>query len=119
MLGAGDGARVGESITPLNTGKFVNGPAGWPAIVGAAPTASHKFGCLPNGGAARSFVRFEAEKTPMTLCVFLFTKMLPGFVFGNVEDGGRISSGFVIASAGTQAVSFVIAEIRIVSVDNS
>src|SRR2546421_224853 len=100
MVGAGGGACAGESNTPLNAGKFVNGPGGTPAAVVAAPTAAHKLGCFPNGGAARSFVNVEAEKTPMTLCVFLFTKTLPGFVFGNVEPGGRISSGAVIPLAG-------------------
>src|SRR6266404_4264038 len=108
MLGAGDGACLGESINPFVTGKFVKGPGARLAAADAAPTASQTLGILPNGGAAVFVVVFEAANTPKTVWEFLSTKTGPGFVFGKVELGGRFSSGFVIPSAkGDHATSFV------------
>src|SRR5712691_5927561 len=116
MLGAGDGAWVGESIRPLKTAKFVNGPGAKPCAAGPAPTASHMFGILPNGGAIVFVVTVEAAKTLNTLCVFRSTKSGPGFVFGNVDVGGRISSDAVIPDVDAdQAKSLFRAEKRIVS----
>ena len=89
-------------------------------MVGAAPTASHKLGSLPNGGAIEFVVMVDAPKTPNTVCEFLSTKTGPGFVFGNVPVGGRTNSGAVVPDVkGDHATSLVRAANRISSVVNS
>src|SRR5437867_9831428 len=120
MLGAGAGAWVGESIRPLKTAKFVNGPGAKPCAAGPAATQSHKLGIFPKGGSIVLVVVDEAANTLNTLCVFRSTKFGPGFVFGSVDVGGNVNSGFVIPDADTdQAKSLVNAAKRIASLANS
>src|SRR6266542_5272298 len=98
----------GESITPLKTGWFTKGPGGSPAATGGAPSASQTFDSLPKGGSKMLVVIVEAPKSPKTSWVIGLMKAGPGFVFGSVEVGGRISSGSVTPDVkADQAVSLV------------
>ena len=62
--GAGEGAEIGESITPLNTGWFVNGPGGCGEVKVPGPSASHTLGSLPAGAPIAFVVIVEALKKP-------------------------------------------------------
>src|ERR1041385_4708788 len=117
---AGGAGVVGESNTPLNTGKFVDGPGGVPAVVTPGPTASQRFGIFPNGGATALLRSVEALKKPKTSCVIESTMTGPGFVLGKVESGGRINSDEVMPLVGgDHAVSLVKAWKRISSLASS